>query len=76
VKLSVSLPEDDVAFLDEYAARVNAPSRSAALHHAIALLRQNDLQDEYAEAWDEWASGADAPLWSATAGDGMAHAAR
>ena len=40
MKLSVSLPEEDVAALDAYARAAGLPSRSAALHHAIRLLRQ------------------------------------
>ncbi|WP_420711084.1 hypothetical protein [Streptomyces sp. NRRL S-337] len=35
----MSLPQEDVAFVDEYAAETGAGSRSAALHAAIELLR-------------------------------------
>lgn len=76
MKLSVSLPDEDVEFLDEYARRVGSPTRSAALHRAITLLRQQELQDEYADAWDEWAAAEDSALWTATAGDGVTDAAR
>jgi Arc/MetJ-type ribon-helix-helix transcriptional regulator len=76
VKLSVSLPDEDVEFLDEYARRVGSPSRSAALHRAIGLLRQQGLQDEYADAWDEWDAAEESTLWDAVAGDRVTDAPR
>jgi len=76
MKLSVSLPEEDVALLDEYAHNSGLPSRSAALQHAIQLLRHTDLEQDYASAWDEWESSGDQTLWEATAADGLANAAR
>jgi len=76
MKLSVSLPEEDVATLDEYAHTSGLTSRSAALHHAIQLLRYTDLEQDYAAAWDEWQSSGDQVLWEAAAADGLADAAR
>jgi Arc/MetJ-type ribon-helix-helix transcriptional regulator len=76
MKLSVSLPEEDVAILDEYALSSGLPSRSAALRHAIHLLGHADLEQDYASAWDEWESSGDQALWEATAADGLADAAR
>jgi transposase len=43
VKLSVTLPDDDVALLDEYARASGLRPRSAALQYAIPLLRQSGL---------------------------------
>jgi Arc/MetJ-type ribon-helix-helix transcriptional regulator len=76
MKLSVSLPEEDVALLDEYAQTAGLPSRSAALQHAIQLLRHADLEQDYAAAWEEWESSGDQSLWEAAAADGLADAAR
>ena len=76
MKLSVSLPEEDVAVLDEYAHTSGLPSRSAALRHAIRLLRHPDLEQDYASAWEEWESSGDQALWDATTADGVADAAR
>lgn len=76
MKLSVSLPDEDVAILDEFARRTGLPSRSAALHHAVAMLRLPELERDYESAWDEWAASADYSAWEATAGDGIADAAR
>ncbi len=71
MKVSVSLPDDDVEFLDAYASAHAAPSRSAVVQKAIHALRMRDLGDEYRAAWDEWSSSDDAELWDATAGDGL-----
>jgi Arc/MetJ-type ribon-helix-helix transcriptional regulator len=73
VKVSVSLPDEDLAYLDEYVQRTGAPSRSSALHHAVTLLRMSEIEDAYASAWDEWQEG---ELWDATSGDGLADAPR
>ncbi|HEY8789196.1 MAG TPA: ribbon-helix-helix domain-containing protein [Actinopolymorphaceae bacterium] len=72
----MSLPEEDVAVLDEYARTSGLPSRSAALQHAIQLLRHADLDQDYASAWDEWEASGDQALWEATAADGLADAER
>ncbi|MCA1670989.1 MAG: ribbon-helix-helix domain-containing protein [Actinobacteria bacterium] len=71
MKLSVSLPEDDVEFLDEYASSHGVASRSAAVQQAIALLRTHALSDSYEQAWADWEAGEDASLWEAVASDGL-----
>jgi Arc/MetJ-type ribon-helix-helix transcriptional regulator len=76
VKVSVSIPEDDLAFVDDYARRRGVGSRSAVLHDAIELLRMSELEDAYAAAWDEWEGTEEARLWDGTAGDGITDAAR
>ncbi len=71
MKLSVSLIDEDVAFIDEYARAHAAPSRSAVLHEAVELLRASQLSDAYAAAWEEWAADEDTQAWDATVGDGL-----
>ena len=71
MKLSVSLPDDDVAYLDGYAETQGLASRSAALQKAVRLLRASELGAAYEEAWGDWA-GSDAELWDATTADGLA----
>ncbi|MBO4255840.1 ribbon-helix-helix domain-containing protein [Streptomyces griseorubiginosus] len=71
MKISVSLPQEDVEFVDAYAAERAAESRSAVIHAAIQLLRESVLEDEYLAAWDEWYASEDAALWDRTAGDGL-----
>lgn len=76
MKLSVSLSEDDVARLDEYARAAGLRSRSAAIQQAIRLLGDPALEDAYAAAWDEWEASGEAAAWEVTAGDGLVDAAR
>ena len=76
MKLSVSLPDEDVEFLDAYAVAQGVDSRSAVLQRAVRLLRARELTDAYEGAWEEWHSSGDAALWESTAGDGVADAAR
>jgi Arc/MetJ-type ribon-helix-helix transcriptional regulator len=71
MKVSVSLPEDDVEFLDSYAQAQGIESRSAALHRAVGLLRASQLGDAYEEAWASWAASDDASAWEAVTADGL-----
>ena len=76
MKLSVSIPAEDVAALDEYARVAGLPSRSAVVQHAIRLLRQDGLDEDYAAAWDDWVASGEQAAWDVTAADGVADAAR
>lgn len=71
MKLSVSLPDEDVGFLDAYAAAQGFPSRSAVVHRAVRLLRASELGAAYEEAWREWAAAGEADAWEATTADGL-----
>ena len=71
MKVSVSLPGEDIEFLDAYAQGQGLASRSAALHKAVRLLRAAELGVAYERAWDEWSAADDAGLWDRTAGDGL-----
>jgi Arc/MetJ-type ribon-helix-helix transcriptional regulator len=72
MKLSVSLPEEDVEFLDQYAESQGYESRSAVVHKAVRLLRASELGREYAEAWEEWSDSAEAEAWDTVVSDGLA----
>lgn len=76
MKLSVSLPDEDVAILDEFARIAGLPSRSAALQHAVRMLRLPDLEKDYQAAWEEWQSSSDYSAWETAAGDGLTSASR
>lgn len=69
--MSVSLPEEDIEFLDAYAREQGYPSRSAALHKAVAVLRAGRLADAYEDAWRSWAASGEADAWDAVAADGL-----
>ena len=74
MKVSVSLPGEDVQFLDAYALEQGLGSRSSALQRAVRLLRIGELGAAYEAAWQE--GGPDSPKppedpWDATVGDGI-----
>jgi Arc/MetJ-type ribon-helix-helix transcriptional regulator len=71
MKLSVSLPAEDVEFLDIYASESGIPSRSAALHRAIRLLKASRLGAAYEAAWGEWGDSNDAAVWEGSVSDGF-----
>lgn len=71
MKLSVSLPVEDVSYLDAYAQAQGLESRSAAVHKAVRLLRSSELGAAYEDAWTSWAESDDADLWDDTTADGL-----
>ena len=74
MKLSVSLADEDVEFLDEYAKTHGYPSRSAVLQRAVKLLGSAELEAAYVAAWVEWSDSGDAELWDTAVGDGLSDA--
>jgi Arc/MetJ-type ribon-helix-helix transcriptional regulator len=72
MKLSVSLPDADVEYLDAYAETQGLSSRSAALQKAVRLLRASELGAAYEEAWTEWAENEESTLWDEATADGVA----
>jgi Arc/MetJ-type ribon-helix-helix transcriptional regulator len=71
MKISVSLPDMDVEFLDTYANEQGFASRSAVLHKAVRLLRGAQLGAAYEEAFGEWEVDGEAEVWETSAGDGL-----
>ena len=69
MKLSISLPAEEVGFLDAYALSHGTKSRSGAIRAALRLLRTSQLADDYASAWADW--NEDAEPWDRTANDGI-----
>jgi antitoxin MazE9 len=72
MKISVSLPDEDVEFLDGYAESQGYDSRSAVVHTAVRMLRSSKLGDAYADAWSEWGDSGDAEIWDKASTDGLA----
>ena len=70
MKLSVSVSDEDVEFIDRYASEHDVGSRSGVVQRAVALLRAAELGDDYVAAWDEWAVS-DAEVWEPSTGDGL-----
>ena len=64
------MSNEDVEFLDHYAAEHGVESRSAVVQRAVSLLRASELAGDYAAAWDEW-NTSEADLWEPTVADGV-----
>jgi Arc/MetJ-type ribon-helix-helix transcriptional regulator len=71
MKVSVSLPDEDVEFLDSYAQAQGISTRSAVLHKAVGLLRATQLGEAYEEAWRSWEGSEDAFAWESADADGL-----
>ncbi|WP_243229129.1 ribbon-helix-helix domain-containing protein [Microbacterium sp. CIAB417] len=69
-KISLSLNEVDLAFLDTETREGRYPSRSAAVQDAVRMLRESRLADAYAEAYAEGYDEA----WDLASDDGLASA--
>lgn len=71
MKISVSLPEQDLAVLDALVAEGLATGRSGAIRLAIDRVRDSALEialaQQFAAAQSEWSDDG----WDATAGDGL-----
>lgn len=71
MKVSVSLADEDVEFLDSYAEARRIPSRSAVVQKAVRLLRASELGPAYEDAWADWEGSEDEALWEAARTDGL-----
>jgi Arc/MetJ-type ribon-helix-helix transcriptional regulator len=71
MKVSVSLPEDDVEFLDAYGQSQGIESRSAVVHKAVGLLRASELGDAYEDAFASWSDEGEAASWDVVTADGL-----
>ncbi len=64
------MSDQELAFIDQYAAEHAVESRSGVIQRAISLLRATDLGGDYAAAWEEWA-GPEADAWEHPIADGL-----
>ena len=71
MKLSISLREEEVGFLDSYAQAHGIGSRSGVVSAALRLLRTMELANDYEAAWAEWEDGDGAGVWDRVSGDGL-----
>jgi Arc/MetJ-type ribon-helix-helix transcriptional regulator len=76
MKLSVSLPEKDIQFMDRYAETHEIENRSAVLRTALKLLREGELAAQYRAAYTEWHESGEDEVWEVVVGDGIAPEAR
>lgn len=74
MKVSLSIPDEDIRFLDNFARDHGISSRSAAVQQSIALLRDMELKEHFKIAMREWRESPDSKLWQSTVGDGLTDA--
>lgn len=67
MKLSISLPDTDEKILD-----AAGPNRSATVHRALLLLHRSTLEEQYSQAFAEFADSGEQDTWDAATGDGIA----
>ena len=68
----MSLPLDDVEFLDGYMRSHGVGSRSAVVRKAVGLLRASELGSAYGDAWREGFDSGEETAWETASGDGIA----
>ena len=68
-RLAVSVPDEDIEFLDKYVKTHRIASRSAAVQRAIRLLRASELTNAYAAAFTEWTDEPGNAAWDAASAD-------
>lgn len=71
MKLSISLQEEEVGFLDSYAQSHGIGSRSGVVREALRVLRTMELAGDYEAAWAEWDGDDDSGTWDQVSGDGL-----
>jgi Arc/MetJ-type ribon-helix-helix transcriptional regulator len=65
LKISVSLPAEDLEFLDTFRRTNGFHSRSAVVHIAIFMLQGAHLASSYEAAWAEWKDSPESAAWAA-----------
>lgn len=70
-KLSVSVDNRLARFIDTYQTDHDVPTKSEVVERALELLQNQELQRQYAEAYQEWEEHGEAEVWEATVGDGL-----
>ncbi len=68
-KLSVSIDQQLLTFLEGYQQKYQIKAKSEVISEALRLLRERELESQYAAAMQEWKE--DAGAWEAVAGDGL-----
>jgi Arc/MetJ-type ribon-helix-helix transcriptional regulator len=71
MRVYVSLPTEDVEFIDDHIRRRGARSRSAALQEALRMLRHAELVADYTCAWEQRDAAACGATADALAADGI-----
>jgi Arc/MetJ-type ribon-helix-helix transcriptional regulator len=71
MKLSISVPDEQMALIDRVMTAQGLTSRSAAIQQGIELWLNQALVDDYAAAFKEWDRSGDSTAWETVVGDGL-----
>ena len=71
MKISISVEEKDLDFLDKYASDHSLGTRSAAIRSAVDALRKEELAWQYEQAFAEWEESGDREFWDLMSADGI-----
>ncbi|PTA66377.1 type II toxin-antitoxin system ParD family antitoxin [Deinococcus arcticus] len=70
-KMSVSLESTLIEFVMHYQKAHQIRSKSEVIARALTLLREHELETQYAAALEEWQASGEADLWDAVTSDGL-----
>lgn len=68
-KLSVSIDQQLLTFLEGYQQKYQIKAKSEVISEALRLLRERELESQYAAAMQEWKQ--ESEVWEAVVGDGL-----
>lgn len=68
-KLSVSIDQQLLTFLEDYQQKYHIKAKSEVISEALRLLREKELESQYAAAMQEWKQ--EYEVWEAVTGDGL-----
>ena len=70
-KISISLPNDLIYYLDDCIREHHFEGRSEVIAHALRAMRERELETAYAAASQEWDGSEDARIWDSALADGL-----
>lgn len=70
-RLSISLEAPLLAFLGQYQEAHAVRSKSEVMAQALRLLRERELESQYAAAMREWQASSEADVWDGAVEDGL-----
>lgn len=70
-KLSISLDTPIAEFIDQYQQNHGLKTKSEVVSLALQLLREKELETQYADAWAEWKASGEAETWETVTADGL-----
>ena len=71
MKLSISVPDEQVELIDRVMTAQGLTSRSAAIQQGIELWLNQALVEDYTAAFREWDASGESAEWESVAADGL-----